>query len=175
MKTNSTFVLKVMRIMSWVLFVGFCIQIGSVLISVLVSEFLNPGGAQILAMGMDLSALKNYSEAHYAGVVSLTVYFLAIKACMAYLVIQLFRKTDFEAPFSIGVAALITRISFVALSAGVVGLVANRYTKWLVKSGVVETLTWPGGEFLLLAGIVFLIAQIFQRGADLQAENALTV
>ncbi|WP_460676346.1 DUF2975 domain-containing protein [Hymenobacter coalescens] len=175
MKTNSTLVLKVLHTVFWVLFIGFCIQAGSVLISFLVSEFGNPAGAQNLFMGLNLSALKNYSEEHYAAIVSLTVYFLAVKAYMAYLVIQIFRKIDFTAPFNVEIATLISRISHIALGAGVVGLLANRYTKWLLKSAVVEPMSWPGGEFLLLAGIIFLIAQVFQRGTDLQAENDLTV
>ncbi|OON67936.1 DUF2975 domain-containing protein [Hymenobacter sp. CRA2] len=175
MKTDSTHVLKILHVVFWVLFIGFCIQIGSVLISFLVSKFSNPAGAQNLSMGLNLLSLKSYSEAHYAGVVSLIVYFLVVKAYMAYLVIQIFRRLDFAVPFSAEVAALITQISHVALGAGVVGLGAARYSKWLMKSGAVEALTWPGGEFLLLAGIIFLIARVFQKGADIQAENALTV
>jgi hypothetical protein len=31
------------------------------------------------------------------------------------------------------------------------------------------------GEFLFLAGIVFVIAQIFKRGIEIQTENELTV
>ncbi|WP_227609957.1 DUF2975 domain-containing protein [Hymenobacter translucens] len=164
-----------MHILFWILFIGFCIQAGSLVISFLVSEFVNPDAAQNLYMGMNLAALKKYSEAHYISIVSFYVYFVAVKACMAYLVIQIFRKIDMEAPFSAEVAVLITKISHLALGAGVVGLLATRYSKWLMKSDAVETLTWPGGEFLLLAGIIFIIAQVFQRGTDIQAENDLTV
>lgn len=175
MKRDASLVLNLLHVMFWLLFIGFCIQAGGLLISFCVSEFSNPAGAQNLYQGLNLAALKSHSEAHYAGVVSLMVYFLVVKAYMAYLVILIFRRLDLTAPFSLEVAALITRISYVALGAGIVGVGAARYTKWLMKSGAVETLTWPGGEFLLLAGIIVLIAKVFQKGADIQAENALTV
>ncbi|AYA38560.1 DUF2975 domain-containing protein [Hymenobacter oligotrophus] len=175
MKTKSTLVLTIMHVVFWVLLIGLCVQTGSILISFFVSEFINPVGAQNLYMGLNLAALKNYAEVHYVGVVSFMVYFLAVKAYMAYLVIQIFRKIDFAAPFSSEIAALITKISHNALAAGVVAIVANNYTKWLLKSVSIDIPTWSGDEFLFLAGIIFIIAQVFQKGTDIQAENALTV
>lgn len=175
MKTNATFVLKTMHVVFWVLFIGLCIETGTVLISFLVSEFINPGVTERLYLGRDLLALKRSSGLHYVGIVSFSVYFLAVKAYLAYLVILIFQKLDFAAPFSSEIAALITRISHVALGAGVVALAANGYAKWAYDSGEVGIPRWSGGEFLFLAGIIFIIAQVFQRGTDIQSENALTV
>ncbi|UYZ59026.1 DUF2975 domain-containing protein [Hymenobacter latericus] len=175
METNPTLVLKIMHGVFWVLFIGLCIETGAVLVSFFVSEFISPAAARDLYQGLDLSALRSVSEVHYGAVVSLEVYFLATKAYLAYLVIRIFQKIDFAAPFSLPVAALITKISRVALSAGIVALATSNYTKWLAKRVVAEVPTWSYGEFLFLAGIIFVIAQVFQKGTDLQAENALTV
>ncbi|GAA4376603.1 DUF2975 domain-containing protein [Hymenobacter koreensis] len=175
MKPQSTFVLNLMHGVFWVVFIGLCIQTGAILISFFVSLFINPSGAQDLYMGLDLSELSSFSVEHYAGVVSFTVYLLAMKAYMAYLVIQIFRKIDFATPFSPAVALLITKISQAALQAGVVALIAGSYCKWLTKSGVAVPVGWSGGEFLFLAGIIFIIAQVFKRGTDIQSEHELTV
>ncbi|MBT2557423.1 DUF2975 domain-containing protein [Hymenobacter sp. ISL-91] len=175
MKLKSTFVLQLMHGVFWVVFIGFCIQAGTLLIAFFVSLFIKPTGAHDLYMGLDLSELKSFSARHYAGVVSFTAYFLALKAYMAYLVLQIFRKMDFATPFSLAVASLITKISQVALQAGVLALIANAYCKWLTKTGVAVPVAWSGGELLFLAGIIFIIAQVFQRGVDIQAEHELTV
>lgn len=175
MKTNATLVLQVMHVVFWVLFIGLCVQTGTVLISFLISEFIYPAVTGRLMLGEELIALKRSSGVHYVGVVSLSVYFLAVKAYLAYLVILIFQRIDFAAPFSPEVATLITRISHVALGAGIVALAAGGYSKWLQKSGIDGITAWSGGEFLFLAGIIFIIAQVFQRGTDLQAENDLTV
>lgn len=175
MKTNATLVLKVMHVVFWVLFIGLCIQTGTVLVSFLVSEFIGPEGTQRLYLGKHLLDLKSSSGPHYVGVISFVVYFLAVKAYLAYLVILIFQKIDFAAPFSPEVAALITKISHTALGAGLVALAAGGYARWLSKSGVEGIPAWSGEEFLFLAGIIFIIAQVFQRGTDIQSENALTV
>jgi hypothetical protein len=63
----------------------------------------------------------------------------------------------------------------VALAAGLIAWAANGYAVWLGKMAGVIRYHWPAAEFLLLAGVVFTIAQVFKRGIELQAENDLTV
>ncbi|MBN2635649.1 MAG: DUF2975 domain-containing protein [Prolixibacteraceae bacterium] len=35
--------------------------------------------------------------------------------------------------------------------------------------------SWNTGPFLFMAGLVFVISQIFKRGVEIQSENDLTV
>ena len=67
------------------------------------------------------------------------------------------------------------RISIVALEIGILAIISNAYAKWLMKSGVEVIYESNSTEFLFLAGIVFVIAQIFKRGLEIQNENELTV
>jgi len=56
---------------------------------------------------------------------------------------------------------------------------ANKYCDWLTKKGVtfpdLQPVLSGAGEFLLLGAIIFIIAQVFKRGIEIQTENELTV
>ena len=78
-------------------------------------------------------------------------------------------------PFSFEIAALVSALSRVALGAGIISIIAEGSADWMMKRGVPVDYTWSAGEFLFLAGIIFFIAQIFERGVLLQSENDLTV
>jgi hypothetical protein len=112
-------------------------------------------------------------------VVSLIIALSALKAYIFYLVIKIFLKLNLHKPFSTEVSVLISRISHVALEIGIITLIANGYCEWVIKRGVglPDLGAYLNGavEFLLLGGIIFLIAQIFKKGIEIQSENELTV
>ena len=88
---------------------------------------------------------------------------------------KIFRILRLEKPFSEGVTALISHMSYVALGTGILALAAEGYTEWISRQGVDISKNWNGGSFLLLAGIIFILAEVFKRGTELQSENELTV
>jgi hypothetical protein len=53
MKTNQ--ILQILKVASWIMFIGLCIKTGAMIISFFVSLFINPEGAKDLYMGMNLS------------------------------------------------------------------------------------------------------------------------
>ncbi|TAF30999.1 MAG: DUF2975 domain-containing protein [Runella slithyformis] len=175
MKTRTKQILMVMNVASWLIFLGLCIQTGAVVISFFVSLFVNPAGAQNLYLGLNLSALYQYSTGHYVAMVSFIIFLLASKAFMFYLTIQIFTKTNLVHSFSTDVASLVGRISYVSAAIGLLALVAKTYSDWLTKSGVAVPYNWGNGEFLFLAGIIFIMAQVFKRGFELQQEQDLTI
>ncbi len=179
MKTETNGILKIMHVLTWIIFIGACVKTGAILYSFFVSLFINPVGAENLYMGLNLSSLYAYNIEYYVNVMSLIIFLSGLKAYVIYLVIKIFLKINFVQPFSADVSLLISRISHVALGIGILTLIANSYCKWLMK----RTVTLPslqdylgsGSEFLLLAGIIFIIAQVFKRGIEIQSENELTV
>lgn len=175
MTSKTSFILKTMNIVFWIIFIGLCIQTGAILISFAVSLFVNSEGAGDLYNGLNLSELLAFDMGHYISVVSLLISITALKAYLAYLVVKIFLKFDFSQPFSRKVSLLISQISHVALAAGVLAMLAGSYTRWLMKKGVTIPLSWESNEFLFLAGIIFIIAQVFKKGIEIQSENELTV
>lgn len=180
MKTNNTQVIfSTVHILFWIAFIGLCIKTGAIIISFLVSLFINPEGAQNLFEGLDLSALFESDKGHYILFVALLIALSGLKAYMAYLVIRLFSKIDIKQPFNTTASGLITNISGVALNTGILAIIGDIYIKWLYKKPVDLHNLYQhldnGGEILFLAGIIFVIAKIFKKGVEIQSENELTV
>jgi hypothetical protein len=179
MKATTKQILKVMHIISWIIFIGLCIQTGVILYSFFVSLFINPVAAKNLDSGLNLSNIYRYDKGHYISLVSFFIVLSALKAYTFYFIIKVFLKINLVHPFSTEVSQLITRISYFALGIGLIGMVANPYSEWLVKKGIelpnLQKYLGGTGEFLFLAAVIFVVAQVFKRGIEIQTENELTV
>lgn len=173
MKTSQ--VLKSMKVVSWIIFIGICIKAGAILISFIVSLFVNQEATKDLYLGLDLSSILSFSQSHYIGFVVFMLLLLAIQAFIFFLVIKLFYKFDEQIPFSQSVADLISKISYISLSAGFIALIGTGINKWLSNQGVTVNFDWSAEEFLFMAGVVFIIGLFYQRGVEIQSENELTI
>lgn len=173
MKTKQ--ILDIMKIVSWIIFIGLCIKAGALIISFFVSLFVNPEAASNLYLGLNLSEIYNSNKTYYIITVLYIISIAALKAYLFYWVIKIFLKINLEQPFSLAVGRLINTISYVALSIGLTNLFASAYAKWLVNKGISYRLTFECSEFLFLAGILFVIGLLFKRGIEMQQENELTI
>ena len=174
MKTKTERILVVMNVLSWVVFIGLLIQAGATIISYVIS-LVNPEGAKNLYLGLNLFSLRQSNIWHYNTVVFSMIVLLGCKAYTAYLVIKILSKINLTNPFTIGIALLIEKVSYVILGTWIIAMVANVYNEWLRKSGLSLEVSENSGEFLFLAGVIFIIAQIFKKGIEIQSENELTV
>lgn len=175
MKTATKQILTFVHVLTWIVFVGLCIKAGAILTSYLVSVFVNAAGASDLYMGLSFEPLFKYDKWYYSAMVSIVIALLCLKAYAFYLLIKVFGKLNIVHPFSTEIGSLITNISHVTLTAGILALVAESTSKWLLKKGVSVAYDWGSSEMLFMAGIVFTIALIFQRGVEIQSENELTI
>lgn len=172
---KTTQVLSILKIAAWIIYIGLCIQTGAMIISLLMTLFGNPEGAKDLYRGMDLSELYAFDKWHFIFLMSFVIIISASKAHMFYRVIKIFSKINLTHPFSQRVANLISNISGIAMGIGIFSFLSNNYAQWLMKKGLNFSYESGGTEFLFLAGILFVIAQIFKRGIELQSENELTI
>jgi len=175
MKSKTTELLSLMKILSWIIFIGLCIKTGAILISFGVSLFVNEGAAENLYLGLNLSGLHDFSMVHYVLIVPLLVSLTALKAYLFFLVTRIFSNINLEQPFSLPVSHLISRISYIALGSGLIAMAAFGYSEWLAGKGLEIPIHWNASEFLFMAGIIFVIALLFQRGIEIQSENELTI
>lgn len=179
MKTNTKTILSVLEVLAWIAFIGLCIKTGSLLFTALMSLFWNPQAANDLYLGLDLSELYAHSQWKYISVLSLIVFLSGLKAWFFFLVTRIFSTFNLEHPFNESVSDILVKISSTALGIGVLTILANQYIKSLAKNGIeLPSLhDYLGGaeEFLFMAGIIFIIAQVFKRGLELQSENELTI
>jgi hypothetical protein len=179
MKSKTKPILRILHIVSWIIFIGLCVRAGAILYSFFVSLFLNTDGAKNLYAGLNLSSLFMYDRVQYCIVVSLIAFISALKAYVFYLVIKIFLKINFVHPFSDTVATLVSRIGYIALCIGILSIIGMSYCEWLGRKGVdftdLHQFMGAGVEHLLFAGVIVFISQLFKRGIEIQSENELTV
>ena len=178
MKKNNSTILKGLHVVSWIIFIGLCIEAGALLFN-FIFALVKPVATHNVYKGLDLSVLYEKEFPHFVGIMSGVVLLALLKAYLFYLVVSLFSKLNIEAPFSLAIAKIIEKISYEAFSIAIISIVANQYAEKLIQEGyeISETnVYWNDtAAFLMMAAIVYVIAQIFKRGIELQAENDLTV
>jgi len=175
MTTTDSTVLKVMNVIFWIMFIGLCIKTGAILISFLVSLFVNPEASKNLYMGLNLFDLHSFNKLYYIHTVTLMVALTGLKAYIAYLVVKVFLKFKLSKPFSSNLTELFSKISHYALGAGVLALIASGYSERIFKKGIDIPISWGGEEILFFAGVIYILTLVFKKGSELQTENDLTV
>ncbi|MBY0432727.1 MAG: DUF2975 domain-containing protein [Cyclobacteriaceae bacterium] len=176
MKTRTQTILTVMHVLAWIAFIGLAIEAGAILTSYGVS-WVHPLAAKDLYRGMDLYDLSKYDFWLYTQMVSYIVALLVIKAYAIYLLIKIMMKVKLQSPFTAKTASRLETISYVLLGGAIISIICNAETRWLQKRMQFD-IRWIGenvGEFLFMAGFVFILSQVFKRGVELQSENELTV
>ncbi|MVM40013.1 DUF2975 domain-containing protein [Spirosoma sp. HMF3257] len=172
--TNTRQILSVMQIITWIAYIGLCIKTGAILISFGVS-FVNPEAAKNLYKGLNLDSLRQANVTYYVSLVSFMVIILMMKAHVFYLVTKILSKITLANPFKMEVAKILEQISYVLLGTWIVGMLSNAYTSWLLKRTGEVFESGSTDDFLFMAGLVFIISQVFKRGVEIQTENELTV
>lgn len=173
-KTRTEQILNVMRVLTWLAFIGYSIEAGTVLVSYVISYF-NPEGSRDFYKGVDLFDLREVSFWFYTQVMSFMVVVSVMKAYVFFLVIKIFTKIDLNDPFKMDFALRLEKISYVLFGLSIVGMISRGHTGYLLDVTGVEYGLKFTGEFLFMAGLIFIISQIFKRGVELQSENDLTV
>lgn len=166
---------EILKVVAWIIFIGFCIEAGSKAVSIFVSQFINSNGTHNLYMGLDLSALYESSELHFMIMALLLIILPALKAYLFYRVIGITANLNIASPFSEYNAELILKMSKISLQIGITAIITIIYAGWLENNKIKIPYTDGDAEYLFLAGILFVIYQIFRRGIELQTENELTI
>jgi hypothetical protein len=174
MSKKTENILAFMNVLAWIAFIGLLVKAGALLVSFGVSV-VKPEAAKNLYEGLDMSAIRDYSLWHYVGRVSMLVLSVGMQAQIAYMLTQVLSKIKLVNPFTMEVAQMLEKMSYVILGAWAVTTMANAHAQWLYKRLELPREDLMSTEFIFLAGIVFVIAQIFKKGVELQSENELTV
>ena len=182
MKSRTKLVLKILYVLSWIIFVGVCIEAGGSIFSAFYTLVINSINAKTFWVGNDLSGLYTYGKGHFFIETSLISIESVMKACIFYLIIKNLdpKKIRMSQPFSKEVGRLIFNISYLSLFIGFISLWGVKYKEWLVEQGVkmpdIQYLRLGGADVWLFMGVIlFVLAQIFKRGIEIQSENELTV
>jgi hypothetical protein len=176
-KTNNL-VFRVLKIVSWVIFVGLCIEAGGLIVNFIFSLY-KPGFVQNLYQKLDLSEMYERSKLAFFSMYSFILVISILKAVLFYVVIRLVSKINLTKPFNCFVSRHISLMSYYTFSIGILSYIARETAKNLQHRGyVIDSLNqfWADSQaFILMAAVIYVIATIFSRGVEIQNENDLTV
>ena len=176
-KTNN-FVFKALEIVTWVIFVGLCIEAGALIVNFIFSLY-NPEFVHRLYEKLDLSEMYNHSKWAFFSMYTIILAISILKAYLFYVVVRLIGKFNISKPFNNFVSEQITKISYYTFEIGILGYIAKEISKNLLNRGyVISALNkyWEDSQaFILMAAVIYVIAIIFKKGVEIQNENDLTV
>lgn len=182
MSTKTDYAFKTLNIVSWIIFIGVCIEAGGFIINTVFTLFFNPVGAGKFWTEVDLSELYNYNECYYVIVTSLMIIAAVLRALMFYIIVRIFhdKKFNLSQPFNESVRRFILNIAYLALGIGFFSFWGAKYA----ESFVVQGINMPDNQYLKLGGAdvwlfmgvaLLVIGQVFKKGIEIQNENDLTV
>ncbi len=181
MQITTNQILKFLYILSWIIFLGLCVEAGGILFNAVFS-LLNPIGSKFFWNQVDLSGLYEYKKSHYIQLLSLAVIVSIVKAVMFYLIVKVLhhKKLNIEQPFNKEVVRFIFTVSYCTFLIGLFSIWGVNYTKWLIKKGVpifdLHGLGIDGTDvWLFMSVVLIVIGHIFKKGIEIQTENELTV
>jgi hypothetical protein len=182
MKFTTKQILNVLLVLLWIIFIGTCIEAGGCIFSAFYTLAINSVNASTYWVGNDLSGLYKYDPMQFFIETLLISIATTLKAVMFYLIVKTLhdKKLNMSQPFNSEARLLVIRLSCLAFGIGLFTAWGVKYTRWLVEKGVkmpdTQQLHLGGGDvWLFMAIILFVIAQIFKRGIEIQAENDLTI
>jgi len=182
-KITNNQILKVLQILSWIIFIGLCIEAGGIIVNTFITLLINPLGVKNFWEGNEyLSGLYKFDRGYFI-VITLTMIIVAVlKAIMFYLIVKVFtdKKLKISQPFNMDLSRFIINQSYLALGIALFSHSGFKYSMWLTKQGVksadLQSLHIAGADvWLFMAVILFVIVQIVKRGIEIQRENDLTI
>ena len=177
-KISTKQILKILYILSWIIFIGLCIEVGSFIFNAFFTLLLNPVNANYF----DLKSLYEYDSGHFLTELLFMGIVTAMKALIFYLIVKILhdKKLNMTQPFNKEVGRFIFNLSYLSFGIGLFSFWGVKYTEWLVNKSVqmpeIQHLSIGGADvWLFMCVTLFVIAQIFKRGIEIQSENELTI
>jgi len=174
--------LKILYVLAWIIFLGVCFEAGGFLINTFYTLVINPVDAKHFWPRVDLSSLYSWDRGYFMIETGLMCVVAICRVWIFWLIVKILqeKKLDLYQPFNIEVGRFIARISWLSLATGLLSYWGANYTEWFVQKGVtmpaLQHLRIGGADVWLFMGVIlYVIAQIFKRGIEIQSENELTV
>jgi hypothetical protein len=177
MKTRTEKILVVLKILAFMGAVKYSIDCGAQLTH-FVASFINTDWAKrTYEVNLDIFNIREKSIWFYSYAMCLTIAVSALKAFIWYVVFDLLVKLKLQTPFSMEVEKKLERIAYLLVGVWIVSSIFwKTYIYYLSQAtGIQLPTNNSGDEYLFMAGMIYIISQVFKRGIEIQEENQLTV
>lgn len=175
---KTTTILKILHVLAWIFFLGVCVEAGSFLFNMIYCLAYNPMGADYFALEPLLAANKN----QFAMFMTLGCINASLKALAMYWIVKIFyeEKLDLNMPFSPALGRFVFSLSYISLAIGICSYIGAAMVEWLVNENIAmpseKRFGFSGADVhLFMSATLFVIAQLFKRGIEIQSENELTI
>jgi hypothetical protein len=176
-KMQTKTILTVLKFLALLGGVSYSIIWGSQLVT-LVASFINPDWAKrTYEVDLNLFSIRDHSVGFYVCAMSLLIVVSGLKAFIWFVVYQLLSKLKLQTPFSMEVEKKLEGIAYLLLAVWIVGSIFWKIYVDYLSTGTGIQLPARNGEaeYFFMAGIIYIISQVFKRGIEIQEENQLTV
>jgi len=177
MKIKTETILTFSKFLALLGGVWYSILWGSELLT-LIASFINPDWAKhTYEVDLNLFSIREHSTGFYVYAMCLTIAVSVLKAIIWFVVFDLLSKLKLQNPFSMEVEKKLERIAYLLFGVWIVSSIFwKTYMYYLSKStGIQLPANHSGDEYLFMAGMIYIISQVFKRGIEIQEENDLTV
>ena len=177
MKIKTETILTVSKFLALMGGIWYSFICGSQLVTLIIN-FVNPElTKRMYEADQKLLSIREHSAGYYTCAMGITIAVAALKAFIWYLVYALLNKLKLQTPFSMEVEIKLERIAYLLLATWVIGSIFwKQYQYYLMRdTGFELSNNNMGDEYLFMAGMIYIISQIFKRGIEIQEENDLTV
>jgi hypothetical protein len=181
MNIGSKQILKGLLILSWIIFIGLCVETGGIIFNTVYALY-KPIVAKYFWNGADFSELYAYDKGHFLTQIVFMLIVAFMKTLIFYLIIRLSteKKINMDKPFNPNVTSVVFKIAYLCLGAGLFSFWGARYAAWIKGLGIsmpdMYYLRLCGADvWLFMAVVLFVAGQVFKKGIELQTENDLTV
>jgi len=182
MEISTKQVLNILYVLSFIIFVGLCIDACGFLTNTIYALFINTSVVSHFWGYLDFSGLYQYDHGHFYVITVYMIIVAVAKALMFYLIVKILhdKKINMVQPFNKEIVRFIFSLAYLALLIGLFSSWGVKYSLWLegfnIKMPNIESLRMGGADvWLFMSVMLFVIAQIFKRGIEIQSENDLTV
>jgi len=103
------------------------------------------------------------------------IFITAVKANIAYYFIKISLQLKLDKPFTKLTYRYLGNISQIAFWGGLLAVIASGYSHWLAKKDILVAVAWSYQEFIFFSAVMYVIAQVFKKGAEFQTESELTI
>lgn len=182
MKLNSDFILEILKIFFWIFTFILCIAIGVLVLIFFATIFgINIGNLEEMKISFTffngkIKDIQSLGKVNSVLILTYSIVSGVLQLMFFLTVIKILKKLKLNRPFSMEIYILISRIGQLALLIGSLSFLANLIYEFLVGNfSISMNLDSKTLQFFLVAGVVYIIAQVYKRAVEMQTENDLTI
>ena len=116
-KISTQQILNLLYLLSWIIFIGLCVEAGGLLFNTFFTLAVNPSSANNFWEKMDFSALHQFDSGYFFVQTLLMIIVAVMKALLFYLIVKILhdKKLNMSQPFNNEVGRFIFKVSYLTL------------------------------------------------------------